>query len=245
MEWRDEALLLSLRPHGESAAIIEVLTAAHGRHLGLVRGGGSRRYAPILQVGAQLAVEWRARSSEQLGQFRVEPVKSRAAVLEDPFALAGLASLCAMLRFCLPERLPYPQLYARSQQVLDLQAGGKTWLPDYLRWEMTLLEDIGFGLDLSRCAVTGSRDDLAYVSPRTGRAVSRKGAGEWADRLFPLPQSLLGQGPADWHEALQALRITGHFLSREVDATQGLSALPDARLRLLSRLEREARAAGQ
>lgn len=238
MEWRDEAVLLSLRPQGESAAIIEVFCEHHGRHFGVVRGGASRRLAPILQPGAQLAVQWRAKLEDQLGVFVVEPIRSRAAVLSDPLALSGLSTLCALLHLSLAERVAYPQLYHRSQRVLDAQAAGGDWLPDYLRWEMTLLEDIGFGLDLSRCAVTGARDDLAYVSPRTGRAVSREGAGIWADRLLPLPQALLGQGPASRHEALQALAITGHFLARELASHHGVLALPEARVRLLSRIER-------
>ena len=239
MEWRDEGVLLSLRPHGESSAIIEVFCKDHGRHYGLVRGGKTRRMMPILQIGAQLSLHWRAKTEEQLGQFFVEPLKSRAGALEDPLALAGLSSVCAMLHVSLAERLPHPQFYDRSIALLDAQAqGDSAWIADYLRWEMAMLDEIGFGLDLARCAVTGSREDLAYVSPRTGRAVSRAGAGEWASRLLPLPQVLLGQGPASGPEALQALAVTGHFLARELAAHHGVITLPEARQRLLSRLMR-------
>ncbi|WP_435257805.1 DNA repair protein RecO [Thioclava sp. FR2] len=238
MEWRDEGVLLATRPHGESSAIIEVLTASHGRHLGVVRGGASRRMAPNLQPGTQLAVTWRARLDEHIGAFSVEPVRSRAAVLEDPLALAGLTSVCALLHLTLPERDPHPGLYGQTISLLDDVAKGEPWLGPYLRWELALLEEIGFGLDLSSCAVTGSREDLAYVSPRTGRAVSRQGAGDWAPKLLPLPLALMGQGPVSHAEAAQALDLTGHFLLRELSDRLPAGALPEARARLLARLRR-------
>ena len=146
--------------------------------------------APNLQPGTQLAVTWRARLHEHIGVFSIEPIRSRAAVLEDPLALAGLTSICALLHLSLPERDPHPSLYGRTISLLDDVATGQPWLAPYLRWELALLEEIGFGLDLSSCAVTGSREDLAYVSPRTGRAVSRLGAGDWAPKLLPLPPGL-------------------------------------------------------
>ncbi|PJF09525.1 DNA repair protein RecO [Pseudorhodobacter sp. MZDSW-24AT] len=242
MEWREDGVLLSMRPHGEGSAIIEVFTRGHGRHLGVVRGGASRKRAPLLQPGAQLDLTWRARLEDQIGVFLAEPVQSRAAVLESPLALAGLTAACALLHVSLAERDPHPQLYTRTLSLLDAMAAGADWLGDYLRWELLLLDELGFGLDLSRCAVTGSRDDLAYVSPRTGRAVSRAGAGDWASRLLPLPQALMGQGPVTRAEAAQALAITGHFLSRELaqdgHAPPGGSPLPESRNRLLARLAR-------
>jgi DNA repair protein RecO (recombination protein O) len=239
MDWREDGVLLSMRPHGESSAIIEVFTSGHGRHFGVVRGGASRKRAADLQTGAQLSLAWRARLGDQIGVFVAEPVASRAAVLDSPLALAGLTSACALLHLGLAERDPHPMLYGRTLALLDAMAAGVEWLGDYLRWEMLLLDEIGFGLDLSRCAVTGARDDLAFVSPRTGRAVSRGAAGDWAPRLLPLPQVLMGQGPVTPCDAAQALAITGHFLGREL-TNDNRPALPEARARLLARLMRDA-----
>lgn len=238
LEWRDEGAVLSMRPHGESAAIIEVFTAGHGRHAGVVRGGGSRKMAAILQPGSQIAVTWKARLENHIGAFSVEPVRSRAGVLSDRLALAGLAATCALLHQSLPEREPYPDLWRSSMVLLDALAQGQDWRAPYLRWEMHLLETLGFGLDLTRCAVTGTREDLAYVSPKTGRAVSRQAAGDWAERLLPLPPGLLGQGPVSPGELLQGLAITGHFLTRELGAMRGGLPLPEARARLLDLLGR-------
>lgn len=237
MEWRDEGALLSMRRHGESSAIIEVFTAAHGRHAGVVRGGASRRSAPILQPGAQLAVNWRARLDDHIGAYTVEPLRSRAGLMADRLALAGLNAICAMIRVALPEREPHLHLWHMTMALLDaLETPG--WPPHYLRWEMLLLDEIGFGLDLSTCAVTGSREDLAYVSPKTGRAISAEAAGDWAPRLFPLPPVLLGQGPATRTELAQGLAITGHFLTRELAHARNDRGLPEARARLLDLLSR-------
>lgn len=239
MDWRDEGVLLSVRGHGESAAIIEVFTAAHGRHAGVVRGGASRRIAPVLQPGAQLALTWRARLEDHIGAFTIEPIRERAsAVLPDRLALAGLNAVAALLAFALPEREAHPAFYQTSVAMFDALVAGGDWPLAYLRWEMLLLEEMGFGLDLTACAVTGTRDDLAYVSPKTGRAVSREGAGEWADRLLPLPPALLGQGPATGAEIAAGLRLTGHFLDRHLAPALGHRPLPEARRRLIVVLER-------
>lgn len=237
MEWRDEGALLSMRPHGESAAIIEVFTAAHGRHAGVVRGGASRRMAPVLQPGTQLEVVWKARLEDHIGTFTVEPLRSRAGVLSDRLALAGLTSICALLRAALPERQPHPALWADSIALLDA-LGAHGWTSAYLRWEIRLLEELGFGLDLARCAVTGGSDDLIYVSPRTGRAVSAKGAGAWADRLLPLPPGLMGQAPLPATALREGLALTTHFLDRELAATLQGRPLPEARARLVELLLR-------
>ncbi|MDO8883419.1 MAG: DNA repair protein RecO [Pseudotabrizicola sp.] len=238
MEWREDGVLLSMRPHGEGSAIIEVFTSGHGRHFGVVRGGASRKRAPLLQPGAQLDLTWRARLDDQIGVFLAEPVQSRAAVLESPLALAGLTAACALLHISMPERDPHPILYRSTVSLMDAMAGGTDWVGDYLRWEMLLLDEIGFGLDLSRCAITGQRDDLGYVSPRTGRAVSRNAAGDWVPRLLPLPQALMGQGPVTLADAAQALAITGHFLGRELASDMRPSPLPESRARLLARINR-------
>ncbi|MEZ5798947.1 MAG: DNA repair protein RecO [Paracoccaceae bacterium] len=239
MDWRDEGVILSMRPHGESAAIIEVFTRGHGRHAGVVRGGASRRMAPHLQPGTQVAAVWTARLSEHIGAFAVEPQRSRAHLMGDRLALAGLSAVCALLAVSLAEREPHEALWRDTLTLLD-RLEGPGWPAAYLHWEMRLLEDLGFGLNLSACAVTGDRDGLAYVSPRTGRAVSRRGAGDWADRLLPLPEGMLGQGPLSAAELQQGLAITGHFLGREL--AEGLRGrpLPEARGRLLDLLARSA-----
>ncbi len=237
MDWRDEGILLAMRPHGETAAIIEVLTAAHGRHAGVVRGGASRKMAATLQPGTGLKLEWRARLDEHIGAFTVEPLRSRAHLLSDRLALAGLLSACALLRAALPEREPHPQLWPVTLALFDA-LGNEGWTSVYLRWELRLLEELGFGLDLASCAVTGATDGLAYVSPRTGRAVSRAGAGDWADRLLPLPPGLPGDGPLDPAALRQGLDLTGHFLSRELAHDPQGRPLPEARARLVDLIGR-------
>lgn len=239
MEWRDEGILLSTRRHGETSAIIEVFTPEHGRHAGVVRGGTSRKIAPILQPGAQLDLTWRARLEDHIGSFHVEPVRSRAAVaLGDRLALAGLNAVTALLGFCLPEREPHKRLYLRSEQLLDLLDQADLWPLAYLRWELSLLDELGYALELETCAVTGKCDDLLYVSPKSGRAVSRGAAGDWADRLLPLPDVLRGVGDGDDAEVAQALKTTGHFLSAHLAKGLGNRPLPDARARFVEAFSR-------
>lgn len=239
MEWRDHGILLSQRRHGETSAIIEVFTEAHGRHAGVVRGGASRKIAPVLQPGAQLDVAWRARLEDHIGTFQVEPVRSRAAAaMSGRLALAGLNAVCALLAFCLPEREAHGGLYRRSEQLLDLLGQDDVWPLAYVSWELALLEEMGFGLDLSACAVTGATDDLIYVSPKTGRAVSRAGAGDWADRLLVLPPCLRGQGAAPDAEVVQALQTVGYFLESRLAPALGHKPLPEARARFVAAFNR-------
>lgn len=240
MDWRDEGILLSMRPHGETSAIIEVLTAAHGRHMGVVRGGASRRMAASLQPGTGLALDWRARLDGHIGSFTVEPLKSRAHLLADRLALAGLMSACALLHEALPEREPHPALWQRTLGLMDAlgQAG---WTAAYLRWELCLLEEIGFGLDLGTCAVTGATAGLAYVSPKSGRAVTAQAAGTWADRLIPLPEGLDGVAPLAPEAVLMGLRLTGFFLDRELRPVLHDRPLPEARARLVDLIARPSR----
>lgn len=240
MEWRDEGVVLSARPHGETAAILDLFTRRHGRHAGVVHGGRSRRIAPLLQPGNQLAATWRGRIETQLGGFAVEPVRTRTgAVLSDPLRLAALTSACALCAFALPERDAMPDFQARTEALCDAIADGEGWLRDYAFWEMALLEVSGFRLDLSACAAGGGADDLAYVSPRSGRAVSRDGAGAWADRLLPLPPMLSG-GTATLPGVLAALDLTGFFLRERLAPSLGERPLPPARGRLLEAIRREA-----
>ncbi|CUH86860.1 DNA repair protein RecO [Phaeobacter sp. CECT 5382] len=239
MEWRDHGILLTRRRHGEGAAIIDVFTEGHGRHAGIVHGGASRKKAPVLQPGAQLDLLWRARLEDHLGSYKAEPLRSRAAAaLSGRLALAGLNAVTALLGFCLPEREPHPALYKRSEQLLDLLAEEEVWPLAYLRWEMALLEELGFGLDLSACAVSGRNEELAYVSPKTGRAVSRQEAGQWVARLLPLPPVMLGQGDAPDHEVAAGLRTTGHFLEARLAPSLGNRPLPEARGRFLDAFAR-------
>lgn len=241
MDWRDTGILLNSRRHGESAMIVEVFTPEHGRHAGVVRGGASRKVAPILQPGAQLDLSWRARLEDHLGSFTVELQRSRAAIaMGDRLALAGMNAVLALLAFALPEREPHPSLYDMSQALLDLLGRPDLWPLAYLRWETALLEEMGYALDLSCCAVTGVTDGLIHVSPKSGRAVSAKGAGDWADRLLPLPPVLKGEGNGTDREVAEALAVTGYFLEHKLAAEQIGKPLPQARARFLDALGRRA-----
>jgi len=239
MDWRDHGILLTVRRHGESSALIEVFTEHHGRHAGLVRGGASRKMAPHLQPGAQLDLGWSARLEDHLGTYKAEPLRSRAALaMSGRLALAGLNAVCALLAFALPDREPHPDLYRRSEALLELLDNADLWPLGYLRWELGLLEELGYGLDLTACAVTGATEGLAYVSPKTGRAVSAAGAGDWADRLLPLPPVMLGQGAAADSEIVTALGTTGYFLEHRLAPALGNRPLPQARGRFLDALAR-------
>lgn len=236
MEWRDEGILLARYPHGESAAVLDVFSALHGRHAGILPGGGSRKRAGALQPAAQLDLTWRARLSEHLGTWTAEVTRDRAGpILHDRLALLALASVCALARYALPERAPYPVLYAATRDLLD-QLGRPGWLRTYALWELTLLEETGFGLDLQTCAVSGVTKGLTHVSPRTGRAVTREAAGDYAPRLLPLPALLNDpNAQATQAEISQALRLSGHFLTEWL--AQSLERpLPEARARLLDAL---------
>ncbi len=239
MDWRDQGILLTSRRHGETAAIIEVFTQSHGRHAGVVRGGTSRKIAPILQPGAQLDVLWRARLEEHIGTFQVEPLRSRAAAaFSGRLALAGLNAVVSLLSFAMPERQPHPDLYKRTEQLMDLLGQDSIWPLAYLRWELALLEELGFGLDLGQCAVTGASEGLIYVSPKTGRAVSADGAGEWADKLLPLTPCLKGEGQGSDDEVAVAFRTTGYFLHHRLAPSLGHTPLPEARERFIEQFTR-------
>jgi len=230
IEWREQGILLSVRRHGEANAIIEVLTRDHGLHAGVVRGGASRRQAPLLQIGAQLDLTWRARIEDHIGSFVAEPVRSRAVpIMADRAALATLQSVAGLLTSCLPERQPIEELHDRTLDLLDALAQQPDWPQLYAQWELSLLADLGFGLDLSTCAVTGGTQQLRFVSPKSGRAVSQAGAGDWADRLLPLPLFLLMGGDASAEDTRDALRLTGHFLRRWLAPTLSRTTVLDAR----------------
>src|SRR6185503_13167754 len=194
MEWSDDAIVLSSRAHGENGAILELLTRKHGRHMGLVRGGASRRVKPTLQPGNSVHVQWRARLEEHLGSFICELARARAGDLMDSReAQAGLNAFTAVLNAAMPEREAHAPVFVSGEILLDAMVAHDAahWLPLYVRWEAGLLEALGFGLDLSECAATGAKNDLIYVSPKSGRAVSRHAAGIYAPRMFQLPAFLL------------------------------------------------------
>ena len=236
MQWSDEGIIIGTRRHGETSLIVELMTPAHGRHLGLVRGGRSRRQQPILQPGNSVSATWRARLDEHLGTFAVEPITQRAArLIEGAAGLYGIQALAGLLRL-LPERDPHPRLYEGLASILDWFEEPAVAAALIVRFELRLLEDLGFGLDLERCAATGTNDDLAYVSPKTGRAVSRSAGDAYRSRLMPLPPFLLAPASVEAPPASElgdAFRLTGYFLARHVFEPRGIEP-PDARGRFIA-----------
>lgn len=216
--WEDEAVVLSARPHGEGHAIATVFTRTQGVRRGLVYGGAGRRGRATWQPGNVLAARWQARLSDQLGRLEGEAVLAvSAAALEDPLALAVVASACAVAEAALPEAEPHPRAYAALVALLGGLDAGEGLVAEYVRWEIVLLSELGYGLDLSACALTGLREGLAYVSPRTGRAVTAAAAGPWRERLLPLPAFLVAaSAPSSPADLADGLRLTGHFLARDV-----------------------------
>jgi DNA repair protein RecO (recombination protein O) len=239
MEWSDQAIVLSSRPHGETGLVASLLTRAHGRHAGFIHGGISRKAAPIWQPGNVVEVMWRARLTEQLGNYTGELRAPHAArALDDPTELAGLAAACAMVDSALPEREPHPAMYEGFRAFLGA-LGHQGWPAIYVRLELGLLQELGFGLDLGKCAVTGAIEDLAFVSPKSGRAVSRAAAEPYRDKLIALPPFLSTGGlPADAAQLRQGLDLTGFFLERHVFWPHN-KPLPAARARLMETLQRQ------
>jgi DNA repair protein RecO (recombination protein O) len=240
MEWRDTAFVLAARRHGESALIAELLTREHGRHAGLVRGGQAPRRRALLQPGNLVAASWRGRLPEHLGSFDCELLHAYAGrFLDDPDRLAALASAAALLVVTLPEREPQPGLYASLAGLLGALDSAVEWPQRYIAWEIDLLAGLGFGLDLERCALTGATEDLAYVSPRSGRAVSRAAAAPYRDKLLSLPEFLWRAAAASEADITAGLTLTRHFLLHHLLAPYG-RRLPEARERLVERLRRAA-----
>ena len=231
MDWSDQGIVLSARPQGEGSAVATLLTRGHGRHAGMVMGGRSARQRGTLEPGTLVHVRWRGRLPEHLGHFTLEPVKGYAAnFFDDAQALAALISACALVEAALPEREAHPALFDGLLALFELLES-PAWAESYVRWEIGLLAELGFGLDLDRCAVTGANDYLAYVSPRTGRAVSASVGEPYRDKLLRLPGFLIGLGGGGPQEVREGLRLTGHFLERHV--LNG--PLPPARARLSER----------
>jgi len=236
MEWDAPAIVLDARPYGEGDAVATVITEAHGLHRGLARGGGSRGQAATWQAGNFVHVQWLARLPDQLGSFTGEMIHPGAAhAMQEALPLSMLTAICAVAEGALPERVPQPRIFGGLLRLIPRLPLGESLLTEVAQWEMVVLADLGYGLDLSACAVIGRSNDLVHVSPRTGRAVSRAGAGEWASRLLPLPGFLLGPAAADMREWRDGLRLTGHFLARDAFGHQH-RPLPRARQMLYDRV---------
>jgi DNA repair protein RecO (recombination protein O) len=212
MEWTGEGLLIGVRRHGETSVIAEAMVVGRGRHLGLVRGGRTRRLAAVLQPGNSLQLTWRARLEDQLGMFTVELLEARAArLIEDRTQLYLSQLVCELLRL-FPERDPHDRLLGMALRLIDHPPDGA----ELARFELAVLDELGYGLDLSACAVTGQTDDLTHVSPKSGHAVSRSAATPYLDRLLPLPSFLTSRGNASPADIADALRLTGHFLQTHI-----------------------------
>ncbi|HYJ84405.1 MAG TPA: DNA repair protein RecO [Allosphingosinicella sp.] len=234
------AIICAVRPHGEHGAIVRALTPDAGIQAGFVRGGRSRRLRPILLPGNLVQAEYRARTEEQLAQLSVELAASRAPLLGEALPAAAIEWTTALAATALPEGQPYPRLYEALEGLLaaiEASPSARSWAPSLVLYELGVLAELGFGLDLGECAATGARDGLAFVSPKSGRAVSAGAASGYQDRLFPLPPLMLGARDAGWPDILAGLRITGHFLARDV-LIERQSEILAARDRLLDRLKR-------
>jgi len=238
MEWRDTGFVLAARRHGESAMVVELLTREHGRHAGLVRGGQSPKLRAVLQPGNKVATVWRGRLAEHLGSIACELERAHAEpILDDPDRLAGLSAAVALVGAALPEREPHPDVFALFESLIEALDSAADWPARYVGWERDLLAALGFGLELERCAVTGLTTDLAYVSPRTGHAVSRVTGLPYHDKLLALPNFLWRKEPADGDQIRLGMALTGHFLAHHVFLPQGRT-LPAARSRLAERMSR-------
>ena len=241
MEWRDKGILLATRPFGETSLIIDVFTPDHGKSSGVVRGGQSKKLKPILQIGAQIDLTWKARLEEHLGSFQVELIRSRTAnVMNDRLLLAGMLSSATLINRFFPLGQVYKEFYESSETLFDLLQFSDIWTLGYFKWELEFLETLGFGLDLGKCAVTGSTEDLKFISPKSGRAVSQAAAGDWSSKLLPFPVAASGQVNS-LEDILDGLKVLQFFLEKKVLVAFGMEQLPAARSRFISSLEKKIR----
>ncbi len=234
------AIVLAIRPHGESGAIVRALTAEAGLMAGYVRGGRSRQRRPVLQPGNVILGEWRARTEEQLPALTVELMHSRAPMFREPLPAAAFEWATALTAAALPEGQPYPLVHSALEGLLDaIEAApaARGWAAALVRYELLMLAELGFGLDLGRCAATGTNDDLAFVSPKSGIAVSRSGAVGYESRLLVLPRFVVAGGPAEWDDIVAGLKLSAHFLERDLLHGKAAEVLA-ARARLVDRLNR-------
>ena len=240
MQLRADALILAVRGHGEHGAVVRAMTAAQGLVAGYVRGGRSRRLRPVLQPGNLVVGEWRARTEDQLAQLSVDLIHSRAPLYAEPLPAAAIDWVTALTAAALPEGHPYPAIHAALSGVIDaIEAApaARGWATALVRYELLLLAELGFGLALDRCTVTGVQEDLAWISPKSGAAVSRSAGEGYADRLFAFPPFLRDGGAAGWDDILAGLRLTGHFIARDLLTDRRADPLA-ARARLIDRLKR-------
>jgi DNA repair protein RecO (recombination protein O) len=246
MDWTDEAITLGARAHGENSAIVTLLTKTRGRHLGLVRGARSKSRAPALQPGSLVEAKWRARLNEHLGTYTIEPRKIHVhTVLQEPLELAALSSICALAETVLPEREAHPALYEGLLVFLDSLSDRNVWPAVLVKWEVGLLKELGYGLELEACAVTGLAEGLTHVSPRTGRAVTEEKAAPYAEKLLPLPGFLTEdrRAAASPQDILAGLALTGHFIEGRLLRPHDRQ-MPDARGRLVARFAKFAAQGG-
>ncbi len=236
MQWRDTGTIIHIKPHGETSVIIHAFTREHGRHAGLVRGGRSKRLRPVLQPGNLVDLRWNARLSEHLGVYQIEPLYSRAAmIMGDRLALSALNSMSALCMGALPERQAYPKLYDVFNIWLENLHDDHIWPALYVRFELSLLEALGYGLDLSQCAATGAKENLTHVSPRSGKAVSLAAAEPYLDKLLPLPAFLQGKLAVEKGDIEKGLALSGYFLEKRVFNANN-TRLPEARTALVQLL---------
>ncbi len=234
MNWNDRGIVLSARPHGESSLIVHLLTREHGRHAGLVRGGQSLRARGLYQPGNLVTAAWSGRLAEHLGTYSCELLAAHAApILDEPDRLLALSAAAAILEQALPEREPHPASFEGFLALLPCLAEAH-WAAVYVKWELALLAELGFGLALDACAVGGDKDPLAYVSPKSGRAVCREHGEPYREKLLVLPDFLAGRGGGDAQAVSQGLTLTGYFLERHIYHPQN-RPLPAARRRLAER----------
>ena len=239
MEWCDKGILLATKPFGETSLIIDVFTPNHGKASGVVRGGQSKKIKPILQIGAQLDLTWKARLQEHLGSFQAELIRSRTAnVMDDRLLLAGMLSSATLINRFFPVGQVYKEFYESSENLFDLLQFPDIWTLGYFKWELEFLETLGFGLDLEKCAVTGSTEDLKFISPKSGRAVSHSAACEWSSKLLPFPMAATGQVNS-LKDILDGLKVSQFFLEKKVLIAFGIEHLPTARSRFISFIEKK------
>ncbi len=234
-QWRDQGYVLSVRPHGESGAVVSLLTEQYGRHAGFVHGAQSSKKRAMMEPGTRVTAEWKSRVSDQLGNFTLEQESGiNFAILQDPLRLGALMSACALCDVTLPEREAHPGLFHGFHTLMGMM-DQDIWAAAYIYWEIALLKELGYGLDLARCAGGGDTQTLAYVSPKSGRAVSYAVAEPYKERLLELPAFLKPNGgPYDPEEIAKGLKMTAHFLEHRVFAhhTKGM---PEARFRFEQR----------
>lgn len=237
MEWRDQGILLGTTPFGETSVIVDALTQNHGRVRGVLRGGQSRKYRPILQIGNILDITWRARLSEHMGSVQIDVLKSFPEILESRMTLSGVTALSAMLKCFLEDRDPQPQVYENTQHLHGLLVHPEMWCIGYVYWELSLLDALGFGLDLSKCVVSGDVNNLCFLSPKSGCAVSEQAAGQWADRLLPMPRIFI-EKDKNISDVFAGLQVLSYFWTHKVVPGLGVHTIPATRQRFIDLMQR-------